>query len=430
MLRNYRSPYTATVVERLEKAGVIILGKTNMDEFGMGSYSIHSAFGPVRRLWKLEENESAARSAGGSSGGSAAAVAASMCHAAIGTDTGGSVRLPAAYCGVYGLKPSYGMISRWGVVAYSNSLDTVGVLGRNRTVTERVFEIISAHDPNDPTSLSNSTRSRIAESIHKARSSRGGEPLRIGVPLEYNVSELSPSVLSTWKATIKHLSSRGHTVVPVSLPNTKHSLSTYYILAAAEASSNLAKYDGVRYGKREERDWEETEDGDKVMFANTRKVGFGDEVRRRILLGTYSLSASAIDNYFIQAQRVRALIQSDFNSVFSLPHPLYHPPSSSSSSSSFSLSTVDVLIAPCSLSPAPLLSDVLAQKSPLDSYVNDVLTVPSSLAGIPAMSVPVRMVVEEGAGGEGGDEPIGMQLMAQFGDEEALFEVSRALEGM
>ncbi|KAI5794440.1 amidase signature domain-containing protein [Peziza echinospora] len=413
MLREYTSPFAATAVKRLNQYGAIILGKTNMDEFGMGSHSINSAFGPVRRPKSAISAEEIDRSAGGSSGGSAAAVAARLCDGALGTDTGGSVRLPAAYCGVYGLKPSYGMISRWGVVAYSNSLDTVGILARDSTLVKNIFTAISGHDEHDPTSLTQVTRSRIIETIESRNSRRGTEPLTIGIPLEYNVSELSPSILAAWKHTINKLTKLGHKVKVVSLPNTKHALSTYYIIAAAEASSNLAKYDGLRYGARQNTDW-----SDGVLFANTRKTGFGDEVRRRILLGTYSLSATAMDNYFIQAQRVRRLIQNDFNSAFSLPHLLHDHGIETTNKDT---SGVDVLLAPCSLSPAPPLADVLAAKSPLDAYVNDVLTVPASLAGIPALCIPVQNP-------SGDSEPLGMQLLAQFGDENALFEIAKVLE--
>ncbi|KAF8419447.1 amidase signature domain-containing protein [Tirmania nivea] len=420
ILREYRSPFQATVVARLNTSGAIVVGKTNMDEFGMGSHSIYSTFGMVKRPQPAGQEDAPFRSAGGSSGGSAVAVAADLCDGALGTDTGGSVRLPAAYCGIYGLKPSYGMVSRWGVVAYSNSLDTVGVLARDSKGVEDIFNAISGYDEMDPTSLSDNTRNRIKEVIAK-RKARNKGPLRIGVPLEYNLAELTPPILATWKHTLTQLSLLGHPIVPISLPTTKHALSTYYILAASEASSNLSKFDGLRFGTRSPHDWDpETQ----TLFAPTRKNYFGDEVRRRILLGTYSLSAEAMGNYFVKAQRVRRGIRRDFDAVFGLRNMLY---SKGEEEEEEERGKVDVLITPTSLSMSPRLKDVLAQRSPLDSYVNDVLTVPASLAGIPAMSIPVGVVGDEGR--EEG-EKVGMQLLAQFGDEEPLFEIAKALEGL
>ncbi|RPB16959.1 amidase signature enzyme [Morchella conica CCBAS932] len=407
MLRDYVSPYEATVVQNLKRAGAIIMGKTNMDEFGMGSHSIYSAFGAVVGPSPPEDPQP--RSAGGSSGGSAVAVAMGMCDAALGTDTGGSVRLPASYCGVVGFKPSYGMLSRLGVVAYANSLDTVGILGKD-------------HDPRDPTSLSPETRKRLRENLSK--SSYNKASLRIGIPTEYNVTELTPAVREAWETTAQTLLSLGHRITPISLPHTPHSLSSYYVLAPAEASSNLAKYDGVRYGHRSAAD---RSSPDNILFAPTRHDGFGAEVRRRILMGAYALSSEAKENYFIQAQRVRALVQSDFDAAFVQPNwlKMRHkdkraPPRDGGQG------RVDVILAPCALSAAPLLSDVRAQRSPLDAYVNDVLTVPASLAGVPAVSVPVW--VEGGRNPEG--RPIGMQVMTQFGDEGVLWEAAKILEGL
>ncbi|PWW75547.1 Glutamyl-tRNA amidotransferase subunit A, mitochondrial [Tuber magnatum] len=389
LLEQYTSPFDATVVRKAKEAGAVIMGKTNMDEFGMGSHSMYSHFGPVMQSAK---DGQPARSAGGSSGGSAVAVATGMCYAALGTDTGGSVRLPAAYCGVVGFKPSYGMLSRWGVVAYANSLDTA----------------TNGHDDCDPTSITPQTRERIQDRLSRGR--RKGQRLVIGYPKEFNLVELDDSVRNAWETTLAHLNSQSHKIVAVSLPHTKHALSAYYVLAPAEASSNLAKYDGVRYGYRDPAD--RSEDG--LLFSPTR-ANFGAEVRRRIIAGAYSLSSEAIDNYFLKAQSARRIVQRDFSNAFAQPNYL----TTDNPEEGRGGEGVDVLIAPCSLSKAPFLEDVKMQKSPLDSYVNDVLTVPASLAGIPAICLPV-MHGEEG--------PVGMQVMAQYGDEETMWEVAKIIE--
>ncbi|KAL7268273.1 Trimeric GatFAB AmidoTransferase(AdT) complex subunit [Rhizina undulata] len=414
MLREYVSPIEATVVQRLRLKGGVIMGKTNMDEFGMGSHSVRTMFGVVSGPGHAEE---APRSAGGSSGGSGAAVAAGMCYAALGTDTGGSVRLPASYCGIVGFKPSYGMVSRWGVVAYANSLDTVGILGTTSSNVKNIYDIINGYDSNDPTCLSSKTRERIQDRLYKYRNPG---PLRIGFPLEYNLSELTPGVRSAWKNTLSQLAAQGHRIFPVSLPTTKNALSAYYILAPAEACSNLAKYDGLRYGHREENDRSKSENGEGILFAPTRRSGFGDEVRRRILLGAYTLSSEAIDNYFLKAQSIRRLVQKDFDEVFNVPNLLREDREFEEGQNP---NGVDVLIAPSSLSTAPLLEDVLAERSPLNSYVNDVLTVPASLAGIPAISIPVKA-----EGTNSVESSVGMQIIAQYGDEESLWGVAKAIE--
>jgi len=322
-------------------------------------------------------------SAGGSSGGSAVAVATNQCYAALGTDTGGSVRLPAAYTGTVGFKPSYGRISRWGVVAYANSLDTVGILARKTSVIRDVFKILNQHDDRDPTSLSPRSRSRIASYFASPPLSNrlASRPLRVGVPIEYNISELASSVRHVWLNALAHLEELGHTIHPVSLPATKLALSAYYVLAPAEASSNLAKYDGVRYGTRAEgKDGRDGPDG--YLYARTRGQGFGAEVKRRILLGAFSLSADAMDNYFIQAQKVRRLVQADFDAVFDAQNPLLAASSipvglqdRGSQEGQKKASTVDVLIAPTAPSIPPHLSSLVDKTdslSSLDAYLNDV----------------------------------------------------------
>ncbi|KAJ6021691.1 Glutamyl-tRNA amidotransferase A subunit [Penicillium herquei] len=428
ILDKFTSPFNATVVDQLEDAGAIIAGKTNLDEFGMGSNSIHSRFGPVKNSRRDSSGQDLV--AGGSSGGSAVAVAADQCYVALGTDTGGSVRLPAAYTGTVGFKPSYGLISRWGVVAYANSLDTVGILGKTTSSVRDVFSILNRHDKRDPTSVSSFSRTRILEQLQESRftSRLTSTPLRIGVPVEYNISELTPSVRRAWLMSLAHLQAQGHTIHPVSLPATKHALSAYYVLAPAEASSNLAKYDGVRYGTRADGP-DNTGKPDGYLYSNTRGSGFGSEVQRRILLGTFSLSADAMDNYFIQAQRVRRLVQMDFNAVFRATHPL--APAGDSDAANSSSSDVDVLICPTAPSSPPRLSDVIgasAGSSPLDAYVNDVFTVPASLAGLPAISVPVT-ASESSQDSDAGDVT-GIQVVGQYGDDELVMQVGELLEGL
>ncbi|KAF3401871.1 Glutamyl-tRNA [Penicillium rolfsii] len=425
ILDTFTSPFNATIVDQLEAAGAVIAGKTNLDEFGMGSHSVHSRFGAVKNLRR--DRDGGDLSAGGSSGGSAVAVAADQCYAALGTDTGGSVRLPAAYTGVVGFKPSYGLLSRWGVVAYANSLDTVGILGKKTSSVRDVFSILNKHDARDPTNITSSSRSRILSHLQAPRlaSRLTSSFLRIGVPLEYNISELTPSVRQAWLLSLGHLQKQGHTIHPVSLPATKHALSAYYVLAPAEASSNLAKYDGVRYGTRYDGpDSDGQPDG--YLYAKTRGNGFGAEVQRRILLGTFSLSADAMDNYFIQAQRVRRLVQRDFNAVFAAAHP-FAAASDAAETVQSTTADVDVIVCPTAPSPPPRLSDVSAGSSPLDAYVNDVFTVPASLAGLPAISVPVT--VAESEQNPASDEMAGIQVIGQYGDDELVLKVGELLEG-
>lgn len=340
----------------------------------MGSHSLNSHFGAVvNPLNPL-------LSTGGSSGGSAASVAASITPLAIGTDTGGSVRLPASYTRTVGFKPSYGLISRWGVVAYANSLDTVGILSTRWRDARTLFSILAHHDPRDPTSVP-----------RPSPRPRPNRPLRVGVPREYNLIELTSSARETWERTLSHLASKGAEIVPLSMPNTKHALSAYYILAPAEASSNLARYDGFRYGNRSDVDRE-----GGILWAATRKQGLGDEVRKRILVGAYSLSSAGMEGYFRKAQKVRRLVKGDFDGVFE---------------------GVDVVIAPAALGGAPEVVEV-KREGGVEGYVNDVLTVPASLAGVPSLTVPVR-----------GSE-VGMQVMGGWGREEDVWWAAEELEGL
>lgn len=420
MLQGYNSPFDATVTKLLKDAGVAshnLRTCHSMDEFGMGSHSQYAHEGAVKSIYS---RGGVGLSPGGSSGGSAVSVAKGECDVALGTDTGGSVRLPAAYMGVLGFKPSYGRISRWGVIQYANSLDTVGILGRRTSELRRIFSILDQHDPQDQTSLSESLR-------HRMRSTRAHTPLsrlRIGIPLEYNIEELSPIVRATYLATLHTLRRAGHTLHPVSLPSTQSALSAYYVLAPAEASSNLAKYDGIRYGHRTTPpDASPHADPPLPLYAKTRGEGFGEEVKRRILLGSYTLSAEAMDNYFIQAQRIRRLVQRDFDRVFAQQNPLLDPRAESGEEET----KVDLLLVPTAPTLPPTIEE-LARQSPLESYMNDVFTVPASLAGLPAISIPVSVPGDEGLKLESTDvRTAGMQLIGQFGDDDLLLGAAQHL---
>ena len=424
----------------LEDAGMVMVAKTNMDEFGMGSHSTNSAYGAV------VNGEAAKRdqlSAGGSSGGSAVAVARNLAHIGIGTDTGGSVRLPAAYMSLAGFKPSYGLISRIGVVPYANSLDTVGILAKSPLDIRLTFDILQQPDERDPTCLDRNSRERIRAAKHKRRRvvlasklfirrvyyaptrtvatselasskarNRNRDVLvsqryytrRIGVPLEYNIAEMHPLVRWAWTATLSHLQNHYRfEIVPISLPSTKHALSAYYVLAPAEASSNLAKYDGVRYGQA--RTAPSDADG-SPLYSQYRYENFGAEVRRRILLGTYTLSAGAMDNYFLQAQKVRRLVQQDFDAVFRMPNPLHD-------NTEANIHGVDVIIVPTAPTPPPYV-EYLKRQKPVQRYMNDVFTVPASLAGLPAISIPAPAHPHHPWNPE---VAIGMQVIGQYGDD-------------
>lgn len=407
-----------------------------MDEFGMGSHSVNSVHGPVTNP---NFDASAPRSAGGSSGGSAVAVRLLEADVALGTDTGGSIRLPAAYSGTVGFKPSYGMLSRFGVVPYANSLDTVGFFARDvRSVYDLIIGsgLIREHDPNDPTSLTDASRKRCAETHghnnkpfpleNHFKSTHARAEITIGIPQEYCIKELHPLIHDAWREAADALREWGAKIVPVSLPRTELALPAYYIIAPAEASSNLAKYDGVRYGTRGEG----SDGAGEVLYSDTRGQGFGEEVKRRILLGTYSLSSDKMDNFFIQAQKVRRLVQKDFDRVFKLSNPLYE-------AEQFDLSEmddlvtlqdkkgppqVDFLLCPTAPTFPPLIEDIDHQTA-VDSYMNDVFTVPASLAGLPSISIPVPV---KGATPETG--PVaGLQLIGQYWDDGRVLAIAHEL---
>ena len=377
ILEGYRPPYTATAVEKLSTAGAPMLGKTNMDEFAMGSSNENSAFGPVRNPWALD------RVPGGSSGGSAAAVAAGLAPWAIGTDTGGSIRQPAALCGLVGLKPTYGAVSRYGMIAFASSLDQCGPLTRDVTDAALLFRHLVGQDPCDSTSL------EYPEPVASPSAERL-DGLRFGVPPELTGEGLEAGVRAVFEQTLARIEELGGAVDEVSMPNTASGLSAYYVLAPAEASANLARFDGVRYGLR-------AGNGDLLsLYEETRAVGFGDEVKRRIMLGTYALSSGYYDAYYGRAQRVRTRIVEDFRAAFD---------------------AFDFVITPTSPTVAFKLGERTAD--PLAMYLSDFLAVPMSLAGIPAISIP---------GGLADGLPVGIQVAGPAFSENRLLDASFALE--
>jgi aspartyl-tRNA(Asn)/glutamyl-tRNA(Gln) amidotransferase subunit A len=380
VLAGFVPPYDATVLVRLSGDGAIVLGKTNCDEFAMGSSTENSGVRPTRNPWAPD------RVPGGSSGGSAAAVAADLAAGALGTDTGGSVRQPAALCGVVGLKPTYGRVSRYGLVAFASSLDQVGPLTKDVRDAALLLGAMAGHDPLDSTSADQPVPD------YQAGLDRGVRGLTLGIPDEYFVAGLDPEVEGAVRAAVVVLERLGARTRRVSLPHTAAGVATYYIVAPAEASSNLARYDGVRYGHR-------AAGGRDVaaMTARTRTEGFGAEVKRRVLLGTYVLSAGYYDAYYAKAQRVRTLLRRDFEQAFS---------------------TVDAIVAPTTPTPAFRLGE--KTDDPLAMYLNDVFTIPASMAGIPALSVP--------CGFSAAGLPIGLQLMGRPFDEATLFQVAGAYE--
>ncbi|HVR20532.1 MAG TPA: Asp-tRNA(Asn)/Glu-tRNA(Gln) amidotransferase subunit GatA [Polyangiaceae bacterium] len=382
----YRPPYDATVVERLRAAGALLVGKANMDEFAMGSSGENSAFGPAKN--PIDPRFSP----GGSSSGSAVAVAAQMAPAALGSDTGGSIRQPAAFCGIVGVKPSYGRVSRYGLIAFASSLDQVGPFARDVRSAALVLEVIAGEDPRD------STAAKLPVGNYVAACDRDVRPLRIGVPEEYFAEGLDPEVAAAVRGMIERLGREGCSIRPVKLPHTRYGVATYYIVATAEASSNLARFDGVRFGLRIE-----PEHGDlRALYGATRDAGFGAEVKRRILLGTYVLSAGYYDAYYRRAQRARTLIRRDFDQAFS---------------------EVDVIAAPTSPTPAFRLGEKV--DDPLAMYLADVYTLPASLAGIAGISVPCGATR---ATSDRPSLPIGLQLLSPAFAEETLFTLAAGVE--
>ena len=382
ILSPFIPPYESTVTANLLRDGAVFLGKTNLDEFAMGSSNMTSAFGPVTNPWT---RGNAKLVPGGSSGGSAAAVAASLALGATATDTGGSIRQPAAFCGIAGIKPTYGRCSRWGIVAFASSLDQAGPMARTVEDCAILLRSMSGFDPKDSTSAD------LPVPDFPAACRRGVKGLRIGIPREYRMDGTAPEIVALWEQGLAWLRDAGAETVDVSLPHTKYGLATYYIVAPAEASSNLARYDGVRYGAR-------SDGADLIdLYERTRGDGFGDEVKRRIMIGTYVLSAGYYDAYYLRAQKVRALMLQDFTDVFA---------------------TVDALLTPTA--PSAAFAQGEKMDDPVTMYLNDLFTVPASLAGLPGISVPA------GLSSEG--LPLGLQILGRPFDEETVFAVAAAIE--
>jgi aspartyl-tRNA(Asn)/glutamyl-tRNA(Gln) amidotransferase subunit A len=379
VLDGYRPPFTATAVERLEAAGAVVLGKTNMDEFAMGSSTENSAYHPTRNPWDL------ARVPGGSSGGSAAAVAAGLASLSLGTDTGGSVRQPAALCGVVGLKPTYGRVSRYGVVAFASSLDQVGPLARTVEDVALLASVICGRDPLDATSAA------VPVPDFRAALPGGVSGLRVGVPWAFLAEGVEPETMAAFQQALAVLEAAGARTVEIVLPHVPHAIATYYIVATAEASSNLARYDGVRYGFRAQgaRDL-------RSLYGETRDRGLGREVKRRIMLGTFVLSTGYYDAYYLRAQKVRTLIRRDFEAAFE---------------------TCDVVAMPTTPTPAFRFGEKTAD--PLEMYLADVFTVPANLAGLPGLSLPCGLA---------GGLPVGFQLLGRPFDETTLLRAGHAYQ--
>lgn len=385
ILEGFTPTYESTVSQKLWDAGCTMLGKLNLDEFAMGSSNTSSYFGNVINPWKDETNPDAQLVPGGSSGGSSAAVAARLCLGATGTDTGGSIRQPAAFTGICGIKPTYGRCSRWGIVAFASSLDQAGAFARTVEDCGLMLNVMCGHDPKDSTS----SQREVPDFTKALEGDLKGK--KIGIPKEYRVDGMPEEIEKIWAQGMEWLKDQGAEIIDVSLPHTNYALPTYYIIAPAECSSNLARYDGVRYGLRV------TGEDVKDMYELTRAEGFGQEVQRRIMIGTYVLSAGYYDAYYVKAQKVRRLITQDFDKAFE---------------------KVDALLTPTAPSSAFAIGE--NEDDPIKMYLNDVFTVPTSLAGLPGMSVP--------AGLDSKGLPLGLQIIGKAWDEETVLQVARGIE--
>lgn len=384
--KNYTSPYDATVIRKLKEAGAIPFGRMNMDEFAMGSATENSALQLTRNPRDHD------RIPGGSSGGSAAAVADGTAYAALGSDTGGSIRQPASHCGIVGLKPTYGRVSRFGLVAFASSLDQIGPLTQTVDDAALILQVIAGHDPQDSTSLDELVPD------YSADIDLGVKGLRIGIPKEYFGEGIHPGVRENVENRIKQLEALGAVIVPISLPHTEHAVATYYVIAPAEASSNLSRFDGIRYGNRASNPADIID-----LYHQSRELGFGPEVKRRIILGTYVLSSGYYDAYYTRAQRVRALIENDFKQAFK---------------------AVDAIISPVAPTPARKIGS--CADDPLQDYLADIFTIPANLAGIPAMSVPCGTTSFDGSD----HLPVGIQILAPHLGEAMMLRVAKAVEGL
>jgi aspartyl-tRNA(Asn)/glutamyl-tRNA(Gln) amidotransferase subunit A len=388
ILENYVAPYDATVVRKLKEAGAIILGKTNLDEFAMGSSTENSAFFPTKNPFDLK------RVPGGSSGGSAAAVAANFCVFALGSDTGGSIRQPASFCGIVGLKPTYGSVSRYGLIAFASSLDQIGPMTKNVEDAEIVFDVIKGKDEMDSTSVN--PKSQILNSKQIRNSKFEIQNLRIGVPKEYFIKGIDPEVERIIREAIKKYEEMGVKIVEISLPHTEYALPCYYIIAPSEASANLARYDGIKYGFSKLKAQNLKVKSLLEVYLESRGEGFGPEVRRRIMLGTYTLSAGYYEAYYLRAQKIRTLIKEDFETAFEI---------------------VDAIFTPTSPTPPFKLGEKI--DDPLKMYLSDIFTVSTNLAGLPAISIPVGKVK---------NLPVGLQIIGKPFEEEKIFQIGKIYE--
>ena len=383
ILDGFVPPYESTVTQKLLDAGAVFLGKLNMDEFAMGGSNETSFYGPAVNPWSKDKK----LVAGGSSGGSAAAVAANICAAATGTDTGGSIRQPSAFCGVTGIKPTYGRCSRYGIIAFASSLDQAGPIAKDVRDCAVMLKNMAGHDVRDSTSA----KAEVPDFEKFIGMDVRG--MKIGIPAEYRPDGLNAEIAAVWDRGIEMLKARGADIVDISLPHTKYALATYYIIAPAEASSNLARYDGLRYGLRVPGEHLDN------MYINSRTEGFGKEVKRRIMIGTYVLSAGYYDAYYLKAQKVRRLIRDDFVKAFE---------------------KCDVILTPTAPTPAFPIGDKSMLENPINMYLNDVFTVSVSLAGLPAMSLPAGLSAE--------GLPLGLQVIGKAFDEGSVFKTASALE--
>ena len=381
MLGNFKPTYESTVTQKLWDAGAILLGKTNLDEFAMGSSNETSYYGPSVNPWSKDKKKYVP---GGSSGGSAAAVAANIAIAATGTDTGGSIRQPASYCGIVGLKPTYGRCSRWGIISFASSLDQAGPMTKTVNDSAIMLDIMSGYDKKDSTSAN-------LETVNFYKNLNKKKKLKIGIPKQYKNDQLNDEINKFWTLGIEFFKKNNCEIIEIDLPHTEYALSTYYIISSAEASSNLARYDGIRYGLRK------NSNNINDLYEETRSEGFGNEVKRRIMIGTYVLSAGYYDAYYLKAQKVRSKIINDFNNAFK---------------------NVDVIFTPT----AP--TDAFEQGSkiddPIQMYLNDVFTVPVSLAGLPAISVPIGLSKN--------NLPLGFQIIGKSFDEDSVFSAAKIIE--
>lgn len=404
MLEGYVSPFDATVITQLQEQGLVLVGKANLDEFGMGSSNTNSHFGPVINPLLTDDEYIT----GGSSGGSAAAIQANLATFSLGTDTGGSVRFPASCCEVVGFKPTYGRISRWGVLSYAQSLDTVGIFANDVGTVGKVFNVLNKYDSKDPTSLPDTFREKF-----NGLKPRNESQLVFGIPEEFVFEELSEQSRQHWKHILSAIQDMGHIIKLVSIPSIRKLALAYYTLATAEAASNLSRYDGVRYGYT----GDELKDSAQELIAENRSKSFGDEVRRRIILGNYSLSSDSGNHYF-RATKVRRKIANEFNNIFNLPNLLLEE------ITDILDDKCDILVSPTAIGTPSSIKDYLKtnRENFLNGYINDILTVPGSLAGLPAISIPWKTPESKKIA-----IPIGMQLMAQFGDDESLLRVAKYL---